>query len=56
MNPDKWKSVVIPIESYRVLKNLAAKERRTISGQFTYVLENVTGKTIEDPVPTESET
>ena len=55
MNPDKWKSVVIPISSYRVLKNLAAKERRTISGQFTYVLENATGKVIEDPVPKELE-
>ena len=50
MNPAKWKSVVIPIASYRVLKNLAAKERRTISGQFTFILENATGKAIEDPV------
>ena len=55
MNPIKWKSVVIPISSYRVLRDLAAKERRTISGQFTYVLENATGKVIEDPVTTESE-
>jgi len=46
MNPEKWKSVVIPIESYRVLKNMAAKERRTISGQFTLLLEQVTGKNI----------
>ena len=50
MNPDKWKSVVIPIESYRVLKDMAAKERRTISGQFTFVLEKMTGKSI-DPAP-----
>jgi|TARA_R110000737_G_scaffold33171_1_gene51518 hypothetical protein len=47
MNPDKWKSVVIPIESYRVLKSMAAKERRTISGQFTYLLEKLTGTTVE---------
>tara|TARA_R110000744_G_scaffold3394_2_gene12980 strand:+ start:4638 stop:4820 length:183 start_codon:yes stop_codon:yes gene_type:complete len=46
MNPEKWKSVVIPIESYRVLKGLAVKERRTISGQFTLLLEQVTGKEI----------
>ena len=46
MNPDKWKSVVIPIQSYRVLKGLAAKEHRTISGQFTFLLEKMTGKTI----------
>ena len=49
MNPDKWKSVVIPIESYHVLKALAAKERRTISGQFTFVLEKLTGKHINPP-------
>ena len=49
MNPDKWKSVVIPIESYHVLKALAAKERRTNSGQFTYVLETLTGKHIHPP-------
>ena len=48
MNPDKWKSVVVPIESYRVLRRLAEKERRTISGQFTLVLEQVTGERIED--------
>tara|TARA_R100001377_G_scaffold44883_1_gene25614 strand:- start:56 stop:238 length:183 start_codon:yes stop_codon:yes gene_type:complete len=46
MNPDKWKSVVVPIESYRVLKEMAAKERRTLSGQFTLLLEQVTGKNI----------
>jgi hypothetical protein len=46
MNPDKWKSVVVPIESYRVLKEMAAKERRTLSGQFTLLLEQVTGKDI----------
>ena len=52
MNPDKWKSVVIPIESYRVLKDMAIKERRTISGQFTFVLEKMTGTHIEpDPLP-----
>tara|TARA_R110000822_G_scaffold4008_5_gene17217 strand:+ start:1577 stop:1753 length:177 start_codon:yes stop_codon:yes gene_type:complete len=51
MNPEKWKSVVIPIESYRVLKNMAAKERRTISGQFTLLLEQVTGKDIPPVKP-----
>ena len=47
MNPDKWKSVVIPIESYHVLKDMAAKERRTLSGQFTLLLEQITGTRIE---------
>ena len=46
MNPEKWKSVVVPIESYRVLKDLALKERRTLSGQFTLLLEQVTGKNL----------
>jgi len=39
MNPEKWKSVVIPIHAYKDLKRLAAQEHRTISGQFTYILE-----------------
>jgi hypothetical protein len=51
MNPEKWKSVVIPIESYHVLKDMAAKERRTISGQFTLLLEQVTGKIIPSGKP-----
>jgi|TARA_R110000824_G_scaffold4211_5_gene20014 hypothetical protein len=46
MNPEKWKSVVVPIGSYYVLKEMAAKERRTLSGQFTLLLEQVTGKRI----------
>ena len=39
MNPEKWKSVVVPVETYKLLKKLASKEHRTISGQFTYILE-----------------
>ena len=39
MNPAKWKSVVIPIRSYKVLRKMATDEHRTISGQFTYMLE-----------------
>ena len=38
MNPEKWKSVVIPIESYRLLKQIAEHEHRTLSGQFTHLL------------------
>jgi hypothetical protein len=49
MNATKWKSVVVPIQGYRVLKEMAAKERRTISGQFTFLLEKMTGQTIESP-------
>ena len=39
MNPKKWKSVVIPVDVYHALKRLAQQERRTISGQFTFLLE-----------------
>ena len=39
MNPEKWKSIVISIQSYRKLKSLAKREMRTLSGQFTYILE-----------------
>ena len=38
MNPEKWKSVVIPIESYRLLKQIAEHEHRTLRGQFTHLL------------------
>ena len=41
MNPKKWKSVVIPVDVYHALKRLAQQERRTISGQFTFLLEQV---------------
>jgi hypothetical protein len=39
MNAEKWKSVVVPIDTYQVLKDMAKREHRTISGQFTFVLE-----------------
>jgi len=39
MNPNKWKSVVISIDTYKKLKQLAYKNHRTLSGQFTYILE-----------------
>ena len=41
MNPKKWKSVVIPVDVSHALKRLAQQERRTISGQFTFLLEQV---------------
>ena len=39
MNPEKWKSIVISIQSYRKLRAMAKREMRTLSGQFTYILE-----------------
>jgi plasmid stability protein len=39
MNVEKWKSVVIAITTYKKLKSRAAKNHRTISGEFTHILE-----------------
>ena len=39
MNPEKWKAIVISIQSYRKLRAMAKREMRTLSGQFTYILE-----------------
>ena len=47
MDTEKWKSVVIPIEAYKVLTDLAKKEHRTISGQFTFILEKAKGASEE---------
>jgi len=47
MNPDKWKSVVIPLGSYKILRGMAVDEHRTISGQFTYLLERWSDKNQE---------
>jgi plasmid stability protein len=39
MNSDKWKSVVIAIATYKKLKTRAVQNHRTISGEFTHILE-----------------
>tara|TARA_R100000781_G_scaffold60731_1_gene38842 strand:- start:624 stop:806 length:183 start_codon:yes stop_codon:yes gene_type:complete len=47
MDALKWKSVVISIDAYKKLKKLAKDNNRTISGQFTHILEtalNIRGK------------
>jgi len=41
MNIEKWKSVVIAIPTYKKLKRRALKNHRTISGEFTHILEHV---------------
>tara|TARA_R110000824_G_scaffold11530_1_gene50289 strand:- start:358 stop:531 length:174 start_codon:yes stop_codon:yes gene_type:complete len=51
MNPEKWKSVVITIESYNVLKAMSRREDRTISGQFTHLLKQLTKEPNETPKP-----
>tara|TARA_R110000787_G_scaffold108447_1_gene216849 strand:+ start:14934 stop:15074 length:141 start_codon:yes stop_codon:yes gene_type:complete len=44
MDSSKWKSVVISISAYKKLKDLAKKNNRTISGQFTHILEQALGE------------
>ena len=39
MNPEKWKSVVIPLDTYKTLKAMAESEPRPLSGQFTFLIE-----------------
>jgi len=39
MNVEKWKSVVVAITTYKKLKQRAVKNHRTISGEFTHILE-----------------
>jgi len=40
MNVAKWKSVVVSIPTYKKLKRRAVKNHRTISGEFTHLLEH----------------
>lgn len=39
MRADKWKSVVISVENYKMLKRLSKRNHRTLSGQFAHILE-----------------
>lgn len=39
MDTDKWKSVLVPIEVYREIKQIAKTEGRTISGQLRLIFE-----------------
>jgi hypothetical protein len=39
MNTEKWKSVLVPIEVYQEIKDMAKSEGRTISGQLRLMFE-----------------
>ena len=39
MDTEKWKSVLVPIEIYREIKNISKAEGRTISGQLRLMFE-----------------
>ena len=51
MNVEKWKSVVISIPTYLQLKKRAQKNHRTISGEFTHILEQVEKKNEQTSAP-----
>ena len=60
MNPDKWKSVVISVDTYNELKRVAKTNHRTLSGQFTHLIrryvdaqskQNQVGQTTEMDAP-----
>ena len=37
MDTNKWKSVLVPIQTYQEIKSRAAREGRTISGQLRLI-------------------
>jgi|TARA_E500000318_G_C3498279_1_gene187310 hypothetical protein len=41
MDPNKWKSVVVSIEVYELLKDLAEKNERSVSRQLAYLVKQV---------------
>lgn len=49
MNPERWKSVVISIDTYNMLKKVAKLNHRTLSGQFTHLLTGYVKETMPDP-------
>ena len=40
MNTDLWKSIVVPIDIYQGIKQIAQMENRSISGQLRVIFEN----------------
>jgi len=40
MNPEKWKSIVTPIDIYKGVQKIAELENRTISGQLRQMFES----------------
>jgi|ETNvirome_6_1000_1030641.scaffolds.fasta_scaffold04796_3 hypothetical protein len=50
MNAKKWKSVVVSIDTYRKLKALAVANHRTLSGQFTHIIETASNEGSDERV------
>ena len=39
MDTNKWKSVLVPIDTYKALKKVSQLENRAIGGQLTFIFE-----------------
>ena len=52
MDTSKWKSVLVPIETYREIKVRAQKEGRTLSGQLRLI--HAESETFRHSYPTEA--
>jgi len=39
LDTEKWKSVAVPAQVYRDLKEMAEKDHRTLGKQMTYLVE-----------------
>ena len=39
MDTYKWKSVLLPVETYQAIKQIAKRENRTISGQLRVIFK-----------------
>ena len=61
MDVDKWKSIVVPIDIYKGIKQIADMENRSISGQLRvmfdvccrvegYQVKKVAGEKVKDQV------
>ena len=39
MDTDKWKSIAVPIETWKILNELAKENFRTVGGTITYLTQ-----------------
>lgn len=44
MDTSKWKSVAVSIDNYKMLKQLAKENHRSVSGQLAYIIEQLSDK------------
>ena len=44
MDTTKWKSVAVNIDVYKILKNRAEKNDRSVSGELAHIVKTATSK------------